>query len=309
MMLDHLNSHTKVYGYPEETRVLPHFLGTATRYGDLSTDENLHRLWQDMCKAFPFWRSNGEVPVPMPENWRAVAQHPAEIFDWILTYFANKQHKSIWCEKTPMHALHIGPIARSLPKARFVHMIRDGRDCAASFRRRWGYDPKVTIFRWRKTISEARRQAAQIERDRYIEIRFEQLTTEPEPVLRNLLEFLQLGFEPGVLASSRNAGRMRGISSTELRPNSGSFKSFFSPKQLDGLEDIAGAMLSELGYETTNSNGNRDLSKLHLQIRQLPTYLARLRDVARRARRSKNPWKLFVGRIRSGLAHLRANRF
>ena len=309
MMLDHLNSHPAVYGYPEETRVLPHFLGTAARYGDLSIDENLHRLWQDMCKAFPFWRSNGEVPVPIPDDWRDAARNPAEIFDWILGYFAEKQHKPIWCEKTPMHALHMASIAERLPTARFVHMIRDGRDCAASFRRRWGYDPKVTIFRWRKTIAEARRQAASIDDGRYTEVRFEELTTEPEPVLRNLLEFLKLDFDGAVLASSRDTGRNRGISSAELRPNSGAFKSFFTAKQLDGLERVAGAMLHELGYEANNPNGNKDLSGFYLQLRQLPTYLARLRDVARRARGSKNPWKLFVGRIRSGLAHLRANRF
>lgn len=306
MMLDHLNSHTKVYGYPEETRVLPHFM--SGHYGDVTTTENLYRVWQDMCKAFPFWRSNGEVPVPIPENWADAARSPAEVFDWILRYFASKQSKEIWCEKTPMHALHIATIARDLPTARFVHMIRDGRDCAASFRRRWGYDPKVTIFRWRRTIAEARRQG-QLVADRYTEVRFEELTTQPEPVLRDLLEFLQLDYEPGVLTSSRNAGRMRGISSTELKPNSGSFRSFFSERQLDGLERIAGSMLSELGYETNNPHGDKDLSSLYVRVRQFPTYLARLRDVARRARRSKNPWKLFVGRVRSGLAHLKANRF
>ena len=177
MMLDHLNSHSRVFGYPEETRILPHFMDTDGRYGDLSADENLHRLWQDMCKAFPFWRSNGEVPVPIPENWRDVARSPAEVFDWILRYFAEKQGKSIWCEKTPMHALHVSAIAGALPAARFVHMIRDGRDCAASFRRRWGYDPKVTIFRWRKTIAEARRQARSIAGHLYTEVRFEELTT------------------------------------------------------------------------------------------------------------------------------------
>ena len=120
---------------------------------------------------------------------------------------------------------------------------------------------------------------------------------------------MQLDFEPAVLMSNRTAGRMRGISSTELKPNSGSYQSFFSQRQLDGLERVAGAMLDELGYTTDNPNGDKDLSGIYVGLRQLPTYLARLRDVARRARRSKNPWKLFVGRVRSGLAHLKANRF
>ena len=309
MMLDHLNSHSRIYGFPDETRILPHFLSAAQKYGDLTVPDNLRRLWLDMCKAFPFWRSNGEQPVPLPDDWAEVGTSPGQIFDWILQYFAQQQSKPIWCEKTPMHALHIAAIARELPSARFVHMIRDGRDCAASFRRRWGYHPRVTVYRWKKTIHTARSQAAQFAQNRYVEVRFEELTTMPDEVLRHLLDFLGLDFEVGVLTSSRQSARMRGIDSARPKPNSGSFRSFFPAGEIAHLESIAGKTLNELSYKTDNALGDKDLSRLYVAVKQFPTYVARLRDVWKRARNSKSPWQLLFRRIRSALGLIRANKY
>ena len=308
MMLDHLNSHSKIYGFREETRVLPHFMHNVGRYGDLDIDENFKRLWEDMRKAFPFWHANDDTPVPLPNDWRSIGRSPHQVFDRILRYFAKKERKSIWAEKTPMHALHIADISAGLPDARFVHMIRDGRDCAASFSRRWRYDPQVTIQSWKKTISTAREQARELGGNRYSEVRFEALTTEPERVLREVLDRLGFEYEASVLQSSRTAARMRGIDSAKLRPNSGAHRSYFSTEQLEKLERIAGQRLHELGYEPNNPNGNKDLNPIWVGLHQLRTYVLRIRDVVQRARLSKHPWKLFVGRLRSGLSHIRSNR-
>lgn len=309
MMLDHLNSHSQIYGFREETRILPSFLRTLGSYGDLEEERNFERLWTDMCKAFPFWRANSDAPVPRPSNWREYERTPCAIFDYVLTYFANQEGKPIWCEKTPMHALHMLDLARGFPRAKFVHMIRDGRDCAASFRRRWGYNPRVTVFRWKRTISAAQAQAKQLAENRYTEVRFEELTTDPEQVLKRLLGFLELDFESNVLMSRRSSARVRGIDSSRPTPNSGAFRAYFSEKENARLEAIAGRQLSALGYEVNNPNGDNDLARFFVAIHQLRTYVARLRDVARRARNSRSPLKLFLGRIRSGLGHIRSNRY
>lgn len=309
MMLDHLNSHSEIFGFREETRILPSFLRTVDRYGDLHNDGNFERLWTDMCKSFPFWRANSDAPVPRPDNWTEFERTPCAIFDYVLTYFAEQEGKSIWCEKTPMHALHMLDLAAGFPSAKFVHMIRDGRDCAASFRRRWGYDPRVTVFRWKRTIAAAQTQASQLEGNRYTEVRFEALTTDPENVLEKLLGFLELDYESDVLMSRRSSARVRGIDSSRPTPNSGSFRSYFSAKEIKKLEAIAGRQLNALGYEVDNISGDKDLARFFVAVHQLRTYLARLRDVARRARNSRNPLKLFLGRIRAGLGHIRSNRY
>src|SRR5687767_7251824 len=50
--------------------------------------------------------------------------------------YAEKQGKPRWGDKTPIYVEHMRGIAKALPEARFVHLIRDGRDVALSRIRR-----------------------------------------------------------------------------------------------------------------------------------------------------------------------------
>ena len=48
--------------------------------------------------------------------------------------YAAARGKTRYGDKTPMHATDIDVLSRVLPEARFIHIIRDGRDVAASLR-------------------------------------------------------------------------------------------------------------------------------------------------------------------------------
>lgn len=307
MLLDHLDNHSRIYGFKDETRILPYFM--QRKNGNLDEDDNLERLWNDMRCAFPFWKANGEECVPLPDNWREAARTPAQVFDCILSWFAAGARKEIWCEKTPMHALHITEIGAALPSSRFIHIIRDGRDCAASFRRRWGYNAKVAVHQWKHTICTARQQAESVGPNRYMEVRFEELTERPDEVFSEICRFLNVDFESRVLESSRTSARMRGIDSKQLKPNSGSYKSLFSASQIEELEELAGSMLDELGYPVMNSTGDSDLSSIYVGVQNALTRFGRMGDIYKRAKSSSKPWKLIMGRIRSGVGHIRSNRY
>ena len=51
--------------------------------------------------------------------------------------YGERQQKPRWGDKTPGYVLHLRRIAGVLPTARFIHLIRDGRDVAASLRKLW----------------------------------------------------------------------------------------------------------------------------------------------------------------------------
>ena len=125
------------------------------------------------------------------------------------------QAGSLWLEKNPKHVLRV-PFLRALfPKARFLHIIRDGRDVVASllFRNRgteWGHlkipgwkkllqtypvDNHIRCaHQWRVAVHTARCDAAELPEDRYLEVRFEQLVKQPATVLETVLR--HLGLEP-----------------------------------------------------------------------------------------------------------------
>ena len=52
---------------------------------------------------------------------------------------AQAQGVSRWVEGTPVHVLHLPVIKRAAPDALFVHVVRDGRDCALSYSSRDGF--------------------------------------------------------------------------------------------------------------------------------------------------------------------------
>ena len=156
------------------------------------------------------------------------------------------------------HLLALGDL---FPAARFVHVIRDARDCAVSFHRRWKRQPELTVFRWKKVVTMGREQGMRLGPARYLEVRYEDLTAEPERSLRRICRFLGLEFDPAVLQSAQpyltspNDQRLGG-----LQRNSGKWRSYFPARTVEGLERIAGAALASCGYATRHPEGDLDLS-------------------------------------------------
>jgi hypothetical protein len=133
--------------------------------------------------------------------------------------YAETQGKPRWGDKTPEYVEYMRPIARAVGEARFVHVIRDGRDVALS-RIRWrqersGRTPPVRRMarRWREAITVAREQARRV--DHYLEVRYEDLVAEPEATLRRICDFAELDYDPAMLAYHEHASeRMSEIDRT-----------------------------------------------------------------------------------------------
>jgi sulfotransferase family protein len=128
--------------------------------------------------------------------------------------YAERQGKPRWGDKTPIYVTRMRAIGAVLDEARFIHLIRDGRDVALSRRRRGmgaGKPIADTAERWKRRIERARSQARRL-RGRYIELRFEDLIADPEPVLRRACELVELDFDTRMLAHHERAdGRLSEI--------------------------------------------------------------------------------------------------
>jgi len=256
LLLDCLAGHSMLYGFRGETKVLPYFIEQEPRYGDLSDDRQFRRLWRDLRKAIGGrgWRSDTG---PSVESWGAKTKSVPAIFDAIMSSLATAEGKGIWCEKTPMYVHHLRTLASAFPDARFVHIIRDGRDCAASFHRRWRFNAIRTIFRWKRAVAAGRLQGASLG-DRYREVRYELLTAMPEQSLRDLCGYLGVPFEPSILNPARVRPQMTGSSETSITRNERRAEHYFSPEDLRRLECVAGRQLAACGYPPYYVEGDED---------------------------------------------------
>jgi hypothetical protein len=192
--------------------------------------------------------------------------------------YADRHGKPRWGDKTPDYLLAINRIARALPEARFVHLVRDGRDVALS-RRRWrakagGEERSVAAWaaQWKRWILDGRDQGERA--GSYLEARYEDLVTDTEATLRRVCEHCELEFEPAMLdyheragerleemgralpaaegKGGREAGHRQAKHALTAAPPQeskvGEWRSEMSDPDRQAFEDEAGDLLSELGY-------------------------------------------------------------
>jgi len=90
------------------------------------------------------------------------------------------------------------------PSAQFVHMIRDGRDAALSAREKWPdrrryMDHYYLLKNWVRNVDAGQKAGHDLGPDRYLEVRYERLVQDPQPVLEEICSFLARPFQPAML--------------------------------------------------------------------------------------------------------------
>lgn len=313
MLLDCLNGHSELYGFPSETRLMPYEILNEDRFGDLSNDDNFLKLWEHICGLLPFRNVNKRKPLQVPPNWTSVDRSAAAIFDHIFHSYAATEGKERWCEKSPRNILHITLLANSFYNSKFIHMIRDGRDCAASYHRRWKYQPERSMQRWKRIIQRGRQQGESLG-DRYLEVFYEDITRNPTEQLMKISEFLGVQFEENMLEVSRVnqiRKRMTGNSEAKIGLNRRTYKAYFSPGKIKKLDQIAGKTLSELGYPSSATNKDQDLSKFKETIFKLKDMVwgvfFELKHKFNK-NQTRRPWHMIFSRMHTALKQYAVNR-
>lgn len=190
--------------------------------------------------------------------------------------YAERVSKRRWGDKTPMYVRHMKAISRALPEARFVHLIRDGRDVALSATKAKMGPGTVQAWaeRWRSQIEQARAARGALE-GKYTEVRYEDLVSDPETVLKRVCAFVSLSWAPVMLEYHRRAperirelnndlpgrgerpGRrgeervaMHALTGSPPRVDRiGAWKTEMTAEEVGRFEEVAGETLVRLGYE------------------------------------------------------------
>lgn len=132
-----------------------------------------------------FWAALTDVvPFSVPQGFRTFYR-----------LYSERVGKSRWGDKTPLYCMELDTIRRVLPEARFIHVIRDGRDSALSLRRMWfspGWEIETQAAYWRKCVMSAR--YAGLGRSDYMEVRYEDLVLRTRVTLERICGFVGLSY-------------------------------------------------------------------------------------------------------------------
>ena len=272
MMLD---AHSQLT-VPPETHFVPELVeaaedGPATPERLLATITS-QREWGDF----------GLTAEELLERFRAY--EPLTAGDALRSFFeayAERVGKPRWGDKTPIYVKSMRKIERALPEARFVHVIRDGRDVALSIQDRAVKEHPIERIaeRWVRRITRAREQGERLAH--YREVRYEALILDTEPTLREVCEFFALPWDDAVLDYHQRSAdrleemkrelpddgkrttlsverRMKTHARTTEKPDPkrvSRWRESMDRADRELFESIAGPLLSELGYAVGDGAG------------------------------------------------------
>jgi len=255
------------------------------KFGDLSQQDNLIFLLEEIYKfRKPFFDDDVHGldfnPAALAEEFhKAGIQNISGVISAIFRKNAQGEGKKRWGDKTPYYVFHMETLLEMFPNAQFIHLIRDGRDCALSMlERKWHlqiFNIYHTACTWDRYVT-AGKMFGDLFPEHYIELRYEDLLTHPEKSLKILCAFLNIEFSESVINYEKSdfPGKTPLIQEPLKKTNQGKWKQQLSKRQISIFEAVAGDTLKECNYEiyfpnTSINTASLFYYKLHIWLCQI----------------------------------------
>jgi hypothetical protein len=267
VMLDQSNEIVS----PHPAHVLVTFVPLLELYGDLDA-ENYKLLINDVVD---YVEAN---PVPwdgisIDRDWIFENSNFYTLFEinrLIYEQAAISKNAKYWCCKSMANVHYADELENHSPNLKYIYLYRDGRDVAVSFKkaivgekhiyhlaRQWKYDQDACI-----------ELANRIEEDRFFALNYETLIAQPETVIRDLCNFLDIAYNDNMLSfynsheskATAAAGEMwQNLEKPIMSNNTGKFHKELTSEEIEIFEMVNEDVLKELDYPLFTSLTNTQL--------------------------------------------------
>lgn len=241
---------------------------------DASSEERISEFVEDVhtSKKIETWKLNFEnlkrlIQEQAPNNY-------SDLCMCVVKQFSAQAGKNpIYLGDKNNYYVHHLELIRSLyPKAKFLAVMRDGRDVACSYRKiksletNSPYKPKLPYKvanianDWKQNNLKIQRFVNDIGDNQALWVRYEDILMNPEKKMREVCSFLALEFEVDMIEyysstspHQRVPKKMLDWKMKTLRKpdaaNVNKYKTRLTTEQINTFENIAGDLLTEFGYE------------------------------------------------------------
>lgn len=265
-----LNNHPRIF-LAGELLFLPYLLDNWDRYGDLSNLDNFRLMHADITKTFYFAvRADQGMDIIDAEQWHAACESfdPTGILLPLLRHETRAPNSDeVWLgEKSPNYTTHLAQIKRALPEARIIHIVRDVRDAALSARKIWNSNIHRYAQRWADGMRPLCRELESLSPQDCLELRYEDLLSEPDATLSRVTDFLDLEFREDIVNLSKpsenfgDAKEAVGI----MSGNTQKYKTQLTSREQNRIEAVCSKILRHYGYEVTTTAPDRRLSRARM---------------------------------------------
>jgi len=184
------------------------------------------------------------------------------IFLALLTAYGMKHGAKRVGEKSPGHLLYVGHLKDIFPAARFIQIVRDPRGTINSLRKApfGSRSIMMGIQSWRRSYALQQKWHAELGPTRSYCVTYESLVREPRAVLESICRFLDMTFDPQMLAHDQRKvtgfgawqqGHMQNTLKPVFTSSIEKWRQDLRPVQIAMIEEELKSEMEGLGYETS----------------------------------------------------------
>lgn len=247
------------YGMGPEGHFVLDFEQRLNRYGDLAVEQNMRRLMNDIRNASTLsiirneWPPEARFDVTVDELMARVEtpDYAGAVYA-VFRAVADHLGQPNVGTKNPTYTLHLRRLERLFPgRARYLNVIRDGRDVALStMRMSWGQDSAYACAKsWAAHIEAASLFEQRIGPARFMNLCYEDIVAKPDSSLERLESFLGREVEASLRERFLEQARQN-----DLAANFGKWRDEMAATDVERFEAIAGEQLERCGYERLYDN-------------------------------------------------------
>ena len=275
-----LGSHQNIVCIPEAQFILDGYLslGDNRKANDLSSREILAKI-EDHSR-FKLWN------IELKEYPKTRATY-AEIIAFVIGEYAdqNKARDSmLWVDHVPSNIKYTARLVELFPRAKFIHLVRDGRAVASSLLSvSWGprtIDQAANF--WVKSIAYGLAAEGFLGETQIIQVRYEDILTNPDVEIRRICKFLGIRFDLEMLKANglnlpKYAQKDHQLVGQPLdTARISAWESKLNPRQIQIFESFTGDMLEYFDYRLKFGGRRMNLrmsERVHSLLGQIIEYL------------------------------------
>ena len=262
-----------------------HALGP--RFGGLRTPALREEFLREWLPSEYFLRS-GLEPEPFCTRFRETVRCPADFLRLLMESIAEYQGAVRWAECTPECSMYTREILAAWPKARFLHIIRDGRDVALSLAHQhavkslpWQKDfPQMAAAVYWEWMNLRGLEGCERAPSQYMQVRFADLVRDTPGTLEKIGSFISQKLDWDRIQRNGFGPVRQPNTSFKTELQTGDFnpvdrwRTGFTASELQRIESVIGNGLRTFGFELATPPDKRTPSAADSVSRQI--YRARL---------------------------------
>ena len=242
---------------------LPIYKILIPRFGSMKSRSHREKILEVWLRSKGFRRTGleaGQFSSHILDDCRNGGDFIRAVMDAV----AQSQQAQRWAMYDPDSVLHVRRLKRDIPNALFVHIIRDGRDIALSLKKMGGFTPLpwdrgqtsslvATALYWEWMVHRGRENSRLFPAD-YLEIRYEDLVSNPRETLSKLggflahdLDYDRIQREGLGRLSETNSSFREEVGTDKINPV-GRWKERLAHAEVAAIEAAVGDCLEENGY-------------------------------------------------------------